>query len=62
MIYDRPIWALMKDAATELSPPYKTGEIVAWFAQHYPKIKGNWSGSFNRGVICRCWGGYGGDA
>lgn len=39
MIYDKPIWALMKDAATELSPPYTTGEIVAWFAQHYPKIK-----------------------
>jgi Endonuclease NucS C-terminal domain len=39
MIYDRPIWALMKDAAAELSPPYTVGEIVAWFAQHYPKIK-----------------------
>jgi hypothetical protein len=39
MIYDRPIWALMKDAATELSPPYTVGEIVTWFAQHYPKIK-----------------------
>jgi len=36
MIYDRPIWALMKDAAAELSPPYTVGEIVAWFAQHYP--------------------------
>jgi hypothetical protein len=39
MIYDRPIWALMKDAAAELSPPYTVGGIVAWFAQHYPKIK-----------------------
>lgn len=39
MIYDRPIWALMKDAAAELSPPYTAGEIVSWFAQHYPKIK-----------------------
>ena len=39
MIYDRPIWALMKDAAAELSPPYTVGEIVAWFAQHYPRIK-----------------------
>jgi endonuclease len=39
MIYDRPIWALMKDAATELSPPYTVGEIVAWFAEHYPKVK-----------------------
>jgi hypothetical protein len=39
MIYDRPIWALMKDAAAELSPPYTVGGIVAWFAEHYPKIK-----------------------
>jgi hypothetical protein len=39
MIYDRPIWALMKDAAAELSPPYTVGEIVAWFGQHYPRIK-----------------------
>ena len=39
MIYDRPIWALMSNAAAELSPPYTVGQIVAWFAQHYPKIK-----------------------
>ena len=39
MIYDRPIWALMQDAAAELPPPYTVGEIIAWFAQHYPKIK-----------------------
>ena len=39
MIYDRPIWALMQDAAADLSPPYTVGEIVAWFAQHYPKIR-----------------------
>jgi hypothetical protein len=39
MIYDKPIWALMKDAEAELSPPYTVGEIVAWFALHYPKIK-----------------------
>lgn len=39
MIYDRPIWALMQDAAAELTPPYTVGEIIAWFAQHYPEIK-----------------------
>src|SRR6202161_1675403 len=39
MIYDKPIWALMKDAEAKLSPTYTVGEIVAWFAQHYPKIK-----------------------
>ncbi len=39
MIYDRPIWALMQDAAADLSPPYTVGEIIAWFAQNYPKVK-----------------------
>ena len=29
----------MQDAAAELSPPYTVGEIIAWFAQYYPKIK-----------------------
>lgn len=39
MIYDKPIWALMSEAAADLSPPYTVGEIVAWFASHYPKIQ-----------------------
>ena len=39
MIYDRPISVLMQDAAAEFSPPYTVGEIIAWFAQYYPKIK-----------------------
>jgi hypothetical protein len=39
MIYDRPIWVLMQDAAAELLPPYTVGEIIAWFAQRYPQIK-----------------------
>jgi hypothetical protein len=39
MIYDRPIWVLMEDAAAELLPPHTVGEIIAWFAEHYPKIK-----------------------
>ena len=29
----------MQDATAELTPPYTVGEINAWFAQHYPKIK-----------------------
>ncbi len=28
----------MKDAAGDRSPPYSVGEIVAWFAEHYPKV------------------------
>src|SRR5579862_6463730 len=39
MIYDRPIWALMQDAAAELSPPYTVGKLIACFGEHYPKIK-----------------------
>ena len=39
MIYDRQIWALMQDAAAELLPPYTVGEIIAWFAERYPRIK-----------------------
>jgi len=39
MIYDRPIRVLMSDAAAELSAPYTVREIVAWFADRYPKIK-----------------------
>jgi hypothetical protein len=39
VIYDRPIWVLMQEAAAELSPPYAVGEIVTWFAERYPRIK-----------------------
>jgi hypothetical protein len=39
MIYDRPIWALMTDAAEQVPSPCTAGEIVTWFAQHYPEIK-----------------------
>lgn len=38
MIYDRPIRELMKDAAAELSAPYTVRDIIAWFAEHYPKV------------------------
>ena len=50
MIYDRPIWMLMQDAATELSPPYTVGEIVAWFAQYYPKVKASSVGAHIKGL------------
>jgi hypothetical protein len=39
MIYDKPIWMLMQDAASELSTPYTVNVIVAWFAERYPKVK-----------------------
>jgi hypothetical protein len=39
MIYDRPVYQLMHDAADALPEPYGIGQITAWFAEHYPKIK-----------------------
>lgn len=39
MIYDRPVTELMLDAARELRPPIRVGDVVAWFAANYPKIK-----------------------
>jgi transitional endoplasmic reticulum ATPase len=38
MIYDRPVWSLMKDATVDLTPPYTVKELVAWFAEHYPMV------------------------
>jgi hypothetical protein len=39
MIYDRPVYELMHEAADALPEPYRIPEIAAWFAEHYPKIK-----------------------
>lgn len=41
MIYDRPVTVLMRDAAAQLTPPFSAGDVVAWFAKYYPKIKPN---------------------
>jgi hypothetical protein len=49
VIYDRPIWALMQDAAAELSPPYTVGEIIAWFAQHLPEDQGKFGTCAHQG-------------
>jgi hypothetical protein len=38
MLYDRPIWALMHDAAADLAPPYRVSDFVAWFGEHYPQV------------------------
>lgn len=39
MIYDRPVYELMRDAAAQLTPPFAAGDFVSWFAERYPKIK-----------------------
>jgi hypothetical protein len=39
VIYDRPVWQLMADAANNLSQPYTAEAIDGWFRENYPKIK-----------------------
>jgi hypothetical protein len=38
MLYDRPISALMQDAAADLTPPYTVSDFITWFGEHYPKV------------------------
>ena len=38
MLYDRPIWALMHDAAADLTPPYRASDFVSWLGEHYPQV------------------------
>jgi hypothetical protein len=38
MLYDRPISALMREAAADLTPPYTLSDFVTWFGEHYPKV------------------------
>lgn len=39
MIYDRPVWQLMADAADTVSQPYTAEAIDGWFRENFPKIK-----------------------
>jgi len=39
MLYDRPVRALMRDAAKQLPSPTTTNEIIRWFAREYPLVK-----------------------
>lgn len=39
MIYDRPVWQLMADAADNVGQPYTAEAIDGWFRENYPKIK-----------------------
>jgi len=39
VIYDRPVWQLMADAAEVLSQPYTAEAIDSWYRAKYPKIK-----------------------
>ncbi len=39
MIYDRPVWQIMADAADNVSQPYTAEAIDGWFRENFPKIK-----------------------
>jgi len=40
MLYDRPVSELMADATAELTPPFRPADVVEWFRQRYPLVKG----------------------
>src|ERR1700688_531983 len=37
--YDRTVAELMVEAAAQLDYPTSRGEVVQWFAEHYPQVK-----------------------
>jgi endonuclease len=39
MLYDKPVWKLVGEAASALEPPFAPRDIQAWFAEHYPDVK-----------------------
>lgn len=45
MLYDKPVWKLMhemvKDLALKKGQVFSRDEVLAWFAEHYPKVKEN---------------------
>jgi hypothetical protein len=50
VIYSRPVFELMRDAAEALIPPFTVHEVVAWFGEKYPKIKYNTITAHIRGL------------
>jgi hypothetical protein len=44
-IYEKPVWKLMYDMVEDLGlrkgEVFSKDQVLAWFAEHYPKIKGN---------------------
>lgn len=39
VLYDRPVAELMIEASAELPERSRPGDVVDWFAQHYPRVK-----------------------
>jgi hypothetical protein len=41
MLYDRPLWELMADAAAAMPDRFTTADVLAWFRENYPGFKDN---------------------
>jgi hypothetical protein len=39
MLYEKPVWQLMAQAASEVPTPCRVADIQDWFRQRYPKVK-----------------------
>jgi hypothetical protein len=50
VIYDRPVWQLMADAANNVGQPYTAEAIAGWFRENYPKIKAGTVAAHIRGL------------
>ncbi len=50
VIYDRPVWQLMQEAADELSAPYSVAAVIAWFRENYPAVRPTTVGAHVRGM------------
>lgn len=38
MLYDRPVWQLMRDCAAAMKSPFRSSDVVDWFRRHYPDV------------------------
>lgn len=34
----KPVWQLLQEAAQTLAPPFTVGDVLDWFAEHYPDV------------------------
>lgn len=41
MLYDRPVWELMADAAAAMPDRFAPADVVAWFRENYPGFTDN---------------------
>lgn len=39
--YDKRVWAMMQEAASELPSRFRRRDVLQWFARKYPRVKAN---------------------